>query len=89
MNESLAISTIELNPKFSYTYTNNNANVKAKICALVKNEVVINDPKTIAQVQREQYDSVYSKPDENCLIDDPVTANLQALQTLILKGRIL
>ena len=35
--------------------------------------VVISDSKIIDQVLREQYDSVYSKPDENCSVDDPVT----------------
>ena len=38
-----------------------------------KHTLTISDPKTIAQMLREQYDSVYSKPDENCLIYDPVT----------------
>ena len=70
---SFAVSAIKLNPKYFYTYEKNNAKVKAKIGPLIKNEVVISDPKTIAQVLREQYDSVYSKADENCLVDDPVT----------------
>ena len=46
---------------------------KTKIGPLIKNEVIISDPRNIAQVLREQYDSVYSRPDENCLLDDPVT----------------
>ena len=73
MNESLAVSAIKSNPKLFYTYAKNNSKVKAKIGPLIKNEVVISDPKSIAQVLRQQYDSVYSKPDQNCLVDDPVT----------------
>ena len=65
LNESLAVSAIKSNPRFFYTYAKNNANVKAKIDPLIKNEVTISDPKNIAQVLREQYDSIYSKPDEN------------------------
>ena len=67
--ESLAVSAIKSNPRFFYTC----AKIKAKIVPLIKNEVVISDPKNIAEVLREQYDIVYSKPDENCLVDDPVT----------------
>ena len=33
----------------------------------------ISNPKRIAQALRERYDIVCSKPDENCLVDDPVT----------------
>ena len=73
LNESLAVSAIKSNQKLFYTYAKNNAKVKAEIGSLIKNEVVISDKRIIAQVLREQYDSVYSKPDENCLIDDPVT----------------
>ena len=31
------------------------------------------DPKTITQVPRDQYDSVFSKLDDNYLVDDSVT----------------
>ena len=58
---------------FFYTYAKKNANVKAKNGPLIKNELIISDPKNIAQVLREHYDSAYNKPDENCLVDDPVT----------------
>ena len=77
MNESLAVSAIKSNPKLFYTYAKNNAKVKAKIGTLIKNEMVISDPKSIDQVLREQYDNVYSKPDVNCLVDDPVTLFLR------------
>ena len=73
LNESLDVSAIKSNPKLFYAYAKNNAQVNVKIGPLIKYEEVISDPKTIAQVLREQYDSVYSKPYENCLVHDPVT----------------
>ena len=47
LNESLAVSAIKSNPKFIYTYAESNAKVKAKISLLIKNEVVISDPKKL------------------------------------------
>ena len=73
LNESFAVSATRSNPKFFYACAKNNTKVKTKIGPLMKNEVIISDPKTIAQMLHKQYDSVYSNHDENCLVDDPVT----------------
>ena len=56
LNGSLSVSAIKSNSKF----------VNTKIVPLILKNDIITDPKSIAQVLREQYDSVYSKPDEYC-----------------------
>ena len=72
MNHLLSLEQ-ELNPKFFYTYAKNSAKMNAKIVSLIKNDVIISNLKRIAQVLRDQYDSVYSKPDDNCPLENPLT----------------
>ena len=50
LNESVAVSAIQSNPKYFYTYTEINAKVKAKIDPLIKIEVIICHPKTLLDI---------------------------------------
>ena len=69
-NESLVISVMISNTQFFYTYAKCNAKIKTKIGPYIERWC---DPKSTAEVLRDQYDSVYRKHDENCLVDHCIT----------------
>ena len=70
--ERAAVAAIKKNPKYFYKYVKNKSRIKARIGPL-KNEhgTEISDPTDVANLLKQQYESVFSVPDPNKIIEDP------------------
>ena len=89
VNEAMAISAIQTNPKYFYTYAKSKSKIKAKIGPLIKNGETIDCPRQIAEILREQYESVFSPPshenivrDAHSFFSEPNTLNQASCQTI-------
>ena len=60
--EEVAVNAIKRNSKFFYSYAKKFSKVKNKIGPLLDNNVLVTDPKKMADILSKQYSSVFSTP---------------------------
>ena len=66
--EQRAVECIRENPKYFYTYARSKSALRVKIGPLKKNGVLYGDPKDIAEILSDQYQSAFSSPATNLSI---------------------
>ena len=72
--ESKAVSNIKHNPKYFFSYCKKYSKTKTQIGPLkTADGTLTKQPKETCQLLREQYNSVFSLPRTNTLIEDPIS----------------
>lgn len=79
-NEEIAVKSIKENPKYFYTYASKKSKIKTPIGPLQDKGKTITDPHEICQSLLHQYESVFSKPIEEKIINCPVNYFLPSNQ---------
>ena len=73
LEEEKAINHIKTNSKFFFSFANRNKTIKNGIGPLKVDEELITDPIDICEKLSSQYSSVFSLPDPNNTITDPIS----------------